>query len=49
MASASDDGTVRVWGPAPFTESQEAEKLGGKSYVNKLYHQSMQIWGVVIK
>ncbi|KAF4087996.1 hypothetical protein AMELA_G00077630 [Ameiurus melas] len=28
MASASDDGTVRVWGPAPFTESQEAERLG---------------------
>lgn len=28
MASASDDGTVRIWGPAPFTESQEAERLG---------------------
>lgn len=40
MASASDDGTVRVWGPAPFTESQEAERLGGKSSVYKR-HQSM--------
>lgn len=29
MASASDDGTVRVWGPAPFLESQEADGLNG--------------------
>lgn len=28
MASASDDGTVRVWGPAPFLDSQEADGLG---------------------
>uniref|UniRef100_A0A673C9E7 WD repeat-containing protein 26 n=1 Tax=Sphaeramia orbicularis TaxID=375764 RepID=A0A673C9E7_9TELE len=27
MASASDDGTVRVWGPAPFLDSQEADGL----------------------
>ncbi|XP_019727052.1 WD repeat-containing protein 26 [Hippocampus comes] len=27
MASASDDGTVRVWGPAPFHDSQEADAL----------------------
>uniref|UniRef100_A0A671S8X6 WD repeat-containing protein 26 n=1 Tax=Sinocyclocheilus anshuiensis TaxID=1608454 RepID=A0A671S8X6_9TELE len=27
MASASDDGTVRVWGPAPFLDSQETEGL----------------------
>ncbi|XP_061814347.1 WD repeat-containing protein 26-like isoform X1 [Nerophis lumbriciformis] len=27
LASASDDGTVRVWGPAPFLEVQEAEGL----------------------
>lgn len=27
MASASDDGTVRIWGPAPFLESQEADGL----------------------
>uniref|UniRef100_A0A9J8DA59 WD repeat-containing protein 26 n=2 Tax=Cyprinus carpio carpio TaxID=630221 RepID=A0A9J8DA59_CYPCA len=29
MASASDDGTVRVWGPAPFLDSQETEGLTG--------------------
>ncbi|XP_034060202.1 WD repeat-containing protein 26 isoform X1 [Gymnodraco acuticeps] len=27
LASASDDGTVRVWGPAPFLDSQEADGL----------------------
>ncbi|XP_031722090.1 WD repeat-containing protein 26 [Anarrhichthys ocellatus] len=27
MASASDDGTVRVWGPAPFLDTQEADGL----------------------
>uniref|UniRef100_A0A668A399 WD repeat-containing protein 26 n=1 Tax=Myripristis murdjan TaxID=586833 RepID=A0A668A399_9TELE len=27
MASASDDGTVRVWGPAPFLDSQEVDGL----------------------
>eukprot|EP00062_Callorhinchus_milii_P013081 gi/632960803/ref/XP_007896407.1/ PREDICTED: WD repeat-containing protein 26 isoform X1 [Callorhinchus milii] len=26
MASASDDGTVRIWGPAPFVDSQESEE-----------------------
>ncbi|XP_075719506.1 WD repeat-containing protein 26 isoform X3 [Rhinoderma darwinii] len=25
MASASDDGTVRIWGPAPYIENQEFE------------------------
>lgn len=30
MASASDDGTVRVWGPAPFIDSPEADGLNGK-------------------
>ncbi|XP_041108701.1 WD repeat-containing protein 26 isoform X1 [Polyodon spathula] len=25
MASASDDGTVRIWGPAPFVDSQDFE------------------------
>lgn len=29
MASASDDGTLRVWGPAPFLDSQETEGLTG--------------------
>ncbi|KAG7275610.1 hypothetical protein CRUP_021937 [Coryphaenoides rupestris] len=27
MASASDDGTVRIWGPAPFLETQEPDGL----------------------
>ncbi|KAJ3606892.1 hypothetical protein NHX12_026410 [Muraenolepis orangiensis] len=27
MASASDDGTVRIWGPAPFLEAQEPDGL----------------------
>ncbi|KAM9425477.1 WD repeat-containing protein 26 isoform 2-T2 [Pholidichthys leucotaenia] len=27
LASASDDGTVRVWGPAPFLDVQDAEGL----------------------
>ncbi|XP_071996141.1 WD repeat-containing protein 26 [Engystomops pustulosus] len=26
MASASDDGTVRIWGPAPYIENQEFEE-----------------------
>lgn len=30
MASASDDGTVRVWGPAPFLDAQETDGLNGK-------------------
>lgn len=29
MASASDDGTVRIWGPAPFIDSPEADGLNG--------------------
>ncbi|TKS81537.1 WD repeat-containing protein 26 [Collichthys lucidus] len=29
LASASDDGTVRIWGPAPFLEVQDAEGLSG--------------------
>ncbi|NXD36755.1 WDR26 protein, partial [Copsychus sechellarum] len=28
MASASDDGTVRIWGPAPFVDSQDIEGKG---------------------
>ncbi|TNN02086.1 hypothetical protein fugu_009573 [Takifugu bimaculatus] len=27
LASASDDGTVRIWGPAPFLDVQEGEGL----------------------
>ncbi|XP_069464751.1 WD repeat-containing protein 26 isoform X2 [Ambystoma mexicanum] len=26
MASASDDGTVRIWGPAPFVDNQDFEE-----------------------
>ncbi|PKU38276.1 wd repeat-containing protein hypothetical protein [Limosa lapponica baueri] len=26
MASASDDGTVRIWGPAPFVDNQDIEE-----------------------
>lgn len=29
LASASDDGTVRIWGPAPFLDVQDAEGLSG--------------------
>uniref|UniRef100_A0A669ESE3 WD repeat-containing protein 26 n=1 Tax=Oreochromis niloticus TaxID=8128 RepID=A0A669ESE3_ORENI len=27
LASASDDGTIRIWGPAPFLDVQDAEGL----------------------
>ncbi|OCT77552.1 hypothetical protein XELAEV_18028644mg [Xenopus laevis] len=27
MASASDDGTVRIWGPAPYVDNQEFEGM----------------------
>ncbi|NWI43458.1 WDR26 protein, partial [Picathartes gymnocephalus] len=33
MASASDDGTVRIWGPAPFVDNQDIE--GKKKCVAK--------------
>lgn len=29
LASASDDGTVRIWGPGPFLDVQDAEELHG--------------------
>uniref|UniRef100_A0AAY4BNG2 WD repeat-containing protein 26 n=1 Tax=Denticeps clupeoides TaxID=299321 RepID=A0AAY4BNG2_9TELE len=29
MASASDDGTVRIWGPAPFMDTQELDGING--------------------
>lgn len=40
MASASDDGTVRVWGPAPFIDSPEADGLNGNrgSNAQNNYH-----------
>lgn len=31
LASASDDGTVRIWGPAPFLDVQEGEGLNGEN------------------
>lgn len=36
MASASDDGTVRIWGPAPFLDSQDIE--GKKMHHWKISH-----------
>uniref|UniRef100_A0A8D3DQC6 WD repeat-containing protein 26 n=1 Tax=Scophthalmus maximus TaxID=52904 RepID=A0A8D3DQC6_SCOMX len=36
LASASDDGTVRIWGPAPFLEVQDAEGLNGINMKNSL-------------
>ncbi|XP_043914728.1 WD repeat-containing protein 26 isoform X2 [Protopterus annectens] len=32
MASASDDGTVRIWGPAPYVDNQEFE--GSYNYLS---------------
>lgn len=32
MASASDDGTVRVWGPAPFLHPQEVDAFNGNQH-----------------
>uniref|UniRef100_A0AAR2LN99 WD repeat-containing protein 26 n=1 Tax=Pygocentrus nattereri TaxID=42514 RepID=A0AAR2LN99_PYGNA len=32
MASASDDGTVRIWGPAPFLDTQEVDGFNGMLY-----------------
>ena len=29
LASASDDGTIRIWGPAPFLDVHHAEGLSG--------------------
>ena len=29
LASASDDGTVRIWGPAPFQDVQDADGPNG--------------------
>uniref|UniRef100_A0A8C6SCW2 WD repeat-containing protein 26 n=1 Tax=Neogobius melanostomus TaxID=47308 RepID=A0A8C6SCW2_9GOBI len=36
LASASDDGTVRVWGPAPFMDLPEAEGLSGTTHCTVL-------------
>lgn len=43
MASASDDGTVRVWGPAPFLDSQEADALNGKKTIARALHPNLFI------
>uniref|UniRef100_A0A8B9S078 WD repeat-containing protein 26 n=1 Tax=Accipiter nisus TaxID=211598 RepID=A0A8B9S078_9AVES len=48
MASASDDGTVRIWGPAPFVDNQDIE--GKKQRVcvcfliTKSLHQRQLVW-----
>uniref|UniRef100_A0A452I5L7 WD repeat-containing protein 26 n=1 Tax=Gopherus agassizii TaxID=38772 RepID=A0A452I5L7_9SAUR len=36
MASASDDGTVRIWGPAPFIDNQDIEGKTTSMYIGKL-------------
>uniref|UniRef100_A0A8C3XVI7 WD repeat-containing protein 26 n=1 Tax=Chelydra serpentina TaxID=8475 RepID=A0A8C3XVI7_CHESE len=33
MASASDDGTVRIWGPAPFIDNQDIEGKATSMYI----------------
>ncbi|XP_043914763.1 WD repeat-containing protein 26 isoform X7 [Protopterus annectens] len=33
MASASDDGTVRIWGPAPYVDNQEFEAKKSSSLI----------------
>lgn len=45
MASASDDGTVRIWGPAPFLDSQEADGLNGTlSSEHNFFNFYVQTW-----
>ena len=34
LASASDDSTVRIWGPAPSLEGQDAEGANGKEVMS---------------
>lgn len=36
LASASDDGTIRIWGPAPFLDVQDADGLNGKKVYSGL-------------
>uniref|UniRef100_A0A8C8SHT5 WD repeat-containing protein 26 n=1 Tax=Pelusios castaneus TaxID=367368 RepID=A0A8C8SHT5_9SAUR len=35
MASASDDGTVRLWGPAPFIDNQDIEGKAISAYTSR--------------
>ena len=35
LASASDDSTVRIWGPAPSLEGQDAEGANGKEVMSR--------------
>ncbi|MGH0125334.1 UNVERIFIED_CONTAM: hypothetical protein FKN15_041978, partial [Acipenser sinensis] len=43
MASASDDGTVRIWGPAPFADSQDFEGNNGNKDVSINLHWGLDI------
>lgn len=43
MASASDDGTVRIWGPAPFVNSQETEGLNGNGYSSSIAQKCSRV------
>ncbi|XP_066551240.1 WD repeat-containing protein 26 isoform X3 [Amia ocellicauda] len=36
MASASDDGTVRIWGPAPFVDTQDFEGIHDASRIYQI-------------
>ncbi|KAG8009724.1 WD repeat-containing protein 26 [Nibea albiflora] len=36
LASASDDGTVRIWGPAPFLDVQDTEGLNGMTMSTRM-------------
>uniref|UniRef100_A0A3Q3JN44 WD repeat-containing protein 26 n=1 Tax=Monopterus albus TaxID=43700 RepID=A0A3Q3JN44_MONAL len=37
LASASDDGTIRIWGPAPFLDVQDAEGLNGMNMKHSIH------------
>ncbi|MEE6473769.1 hypothetical protein FKM82_010168 [Ascaphus truei] len=46
MASASDDGTVRIWGPAPYVDNQEFEGNGTRCgiWLSLLYVGICNCW-----
>ncbi|XP_031729684.1 WD repeat-containing protein 26-like isoform X1 [Anarrhichthys ocellatus] len=44
LASASDDGTVRIWGPAPFLDVQDAEGLNGMNMKTSMCTQNGRGW-----
>ncbi|XP_043914738.1 WD repeat-containing protein 26 isoform X3 [Protopterus annectens] len=46
MASASDDGTVRIWGPAPYVDNQEFEAGATERTENTLESDLTEISGL---